>query len=177
MAAIEDDKFVSLLLAYQCDLRAFILSLVPHEVDADDLLQEVNHALLRKKDSYDVNHDFRRWAFGFAALEVRSFRSRASKSRLWFNDETLETLAGDWVQGSSLLDDCRDYLAKCLQNLGDRERRIIDARYGKQSSFKQIAEESGKPLGTVYSIYKRAIRSLRICIERSRPSTGPSLGK
>lgn len=171
MPQADDDQFVSLLLANQCDLKAFILSLVPHQVDADDLLQEVNHALLRKRDLYNSREDFRRWAFGFAALEVRSFRSRSAKSKLWFDDSTLDVLASEWIERQSFVDDCRDALASCLKKLNEPERRVIDSRYGKQASFKRIAEESGRPLSTVYSVYKRAIGSLRSCIERSRLST------
>jgi RNA polymerase sigma-70 factor (ECF subfamily) len=165
---LEDEKFVSLMTASQSHLRAFIRGLVPHLVDADDLLQEVNLALWRKRRSYDPAQDYLRWAFGFATMEIRSFRSRSAKSRLWFSDSTIELLASEWPRATSFVDDCRRALATCLQKLGHAERQVIEAKYAHQLSVKQIANNSGKPLSTVYWTLHRALESLRMCVERSQ---------
>lgn len=163
----DEEVFISRLTASQSDLTAFILSLVPHQVDADDLLQEVNLALWRKRHLYNPNETFLRWAFGFAAMEVRSFRSRSSKSRLWYSEATIDALTSEWVDGASFMDDCNDALAGCIQKLGGFERRVLQERFGGRASFKQIAESTGRPVSTVHSVFQRAIESLRACVKRS----------
>jgi RNA polymerase sigma-70 factor (ECF subfamily) len=165
-ASTRDEDFVRLMTAGQRDLRAFILGLAPQQVDADDILQEVNLALWRKRRLYNHGENYLRWAFGFAALEVRSFRSRSAKGRLWFSDAAIESLAEGWPQASSFMDDCRQALATCLKKLGRVEREVIDAKYKKRQSVKDIAANTGRPASTVYKILNRGRESLRACVKR-----------
>jgi RNA polymerase sigma-70 factor (ECF subfamily) len=164
--SMRDEDFVRLMTAGQRDLRAFILGLAPQQVDADDILQEVNLALWRKRHLYNHDENYLRWAFGFAALEVRSFRSRSAKGRLWFSDTAIESLAEGWPQASSFRDDCRQALAACLKKLGRVEREVIDAKYNKRLSVKDIAASTGRPESTVYKILNRGRESLRACVKR-----------
>ncbi|QEF97253.1 ECF RNA polymerase sigma-E factor [Stieleria maiorica] len=168
MTTISDDEFVLRLTGSQRELKAFIFALVPHQGDADDLLQEVNIALWRKRHLYDKNQKFMRWATGFASLEVRSFRSRSAKSKLCFSDNAIEALAGEWPNTVSFADDCRHALATCIQKLGRKERRIIEDRYTKGLSVKEIAAESDKPISTVYKILGRAHEALCECVKRTQ---------
>jgi RNA polymerase sigma-70 factor, ECF subfamily len=165
-ASTRDEDFVRLMTAGQRDLRAFILGLAPQQVDADDILQEVNLALWRKRHLYNHGENYLRWAFGFAALEARSFRSRSAKGRLWFSDAAIESLAEGWPQASSFMDDCRQALAECLKKLGKVEREVIDAKYKKRLSVKDIAANTGHPTSTVYKILNRGRESLRACVKR-----------
>lgn len=166
--SLGDEEFVNRITACQRDLRAFLTGLAPSQVDADDLLQEVNLALWRKRRLYDPQQEFLRWAFGFAALEARSFRSRSAKGRLWFSDSAIESLADDWQPATSFLEDCQSALAHCLKKLGDAEREVVEAKYRSQLSVKQIAVETGRPLSTVYKILARSLASLRSCVKRSQ---------
>ena len=97
-----DDEFIRRFTNCQRDLRAFIVGMTPTKSDADDVLQEVNLALWRKRELYDPSQEFLRWAFGFALTEVRNFRSRSAKSRMWFNDSALESIATAWPYESNL---------------------------------------------------------------------------
>lgn len=163
----KDDEFVQRITASQRDLRAFIVGMTPSQADADDVLQEVNLALWRKRHLYDHGQEFLRWAIGFAAIEIRSFRSRSARSRCWFSDSVMESLAAEWPQDSSVNEQRRDALATCLQKLGPVERQFITAFYGKQLSAQELANQNGKPLSTVYKILARARESLRECVRRS----------
>lgn len=161
-----DEMFVSRMNASQRQLRAFLVGLAPASVDADDLLQEVNLALWRKRDQYDPSQDYTKWAFGFAALELRSQRRKSAQDRHWFSDSTIELLASDWQQSSHFLDDCRLALATCLQKLGKPEREVVEAKYARQLTMKQIASETGRPQSTIYKVFARALKSLRECVHR-----------
>lgn len=167
-SSTSDEEFVGRMTSCQRELRSLILGLIPHQVDADDVLQEVNLALWRKRHLYDPELPFVRWAFGFAALEVRSHRSRAAKTNLWFSETTIDLLASEWPRSASFVDEARQTLAACLQKLGDKERQVVEDRYSRRLSAKQIAENSGRPLRTVYKQLNRALDSLRMCIKRSQ---------
>ena len=161
-----DEVIVSRMNASQRQLRAFIIGLVPSASDADDLLQEVNMALWRKRDQYDLDQDYLPWAYGFAAMEVRGYRRKAAKDQHWFSDSTIDMLATDWPKFSTYMDDCRQALATCLQKLGKPEQQVIVAKYGRQLSIKEIAAETGRPQSTIYKIYARSLKSLKACINQ-----------
>ncbi|QDU55032.1 sigma-70 family RNA polymerase sigma factor [Aeoliella mucimassa] len=164
----DDEGFVTAIAQSQRDLRAFIVSLIPHSVDADDVLQEVNLALWRKRHTYDSEQLFLRWAIGFAAMEVRSFRSRDAKSRLWYSEEAIMALTSDWTATDSFREETHRMLSGCIDKLGDQQRSFIEERYRNQASVKQIATQTGKPASTVYKILAKSIRALRECVKRSQ---------
>jgi RNA polymerase sigma-70 factor, ECF subfamily len=162
-----DEEFVRLLTRSQADLHVFILGLTPTRSDADDVLQEVNLALWRKRRFYLSGQDFRRWAFGFAMIEIRGFRTRSAKDRLKFSDATVETLAGDWSDHWNEVEDQREALTVCLEKLGPKEKQCITAFYGSGATVPQIAEQIDAPISTIYKILTRARNALRDCVQRS----------
>lgn len=166
-SARDDEKFMQHLTNCQRDLRAFILGMTPTKSDADDVLQEVNLAIWKKRHLYDPGQSFIRWAFGFAAMEIRSYRNRKSKKHLWFNDEVLETIAESWPSDTSVMEQQRDALTDCVKKLGSIEQKLINGFYGSQYTAQELAESSGKPLSTVYKILSRARRALRVCVQRT----------
>lgn len=167
-----DDEFIRRFTAIQSDLRAFIVGMTPSRSDADDVLQEVNLALWHKRDAYDQSRDFLRWAFGFAMTEIRSYRSKSARSRLWFKDSVLDSLSESWSSTPNESEDRRDALAVCLEKLGAIERQYVAKYYGKQLSAQDLAKESGRPLSTIYKVLTRARGRLRNCIIRSLAQSG-----
>jgi RNA polymerase sigma-70 factor (ECF subfamily) len=63
-------------MRHQEDLFRYIYSLLPHQEDARDALQETSVALYRKFADYDPDKPFLAWAYGFAYLEVLKQRER-----------------------------------------------------------------------------------------------------
>ena len=63
-------------MKHQEDLFRYIFSLLPHEEDARDVLQETSVSLYRKFADYDPEKPFLAWAYGFAYLEVLKQRER-----------------------------------------------------------------------------------------------------
>jgi RNA polymerase sigma-70 factor, ECF subfamily len=163
----DDQAFMQSLTRHQRDLRAFIIGMTPTRADADDILQEVNLALWKKRQLYDRNQGFLTWAFGFAMMEVRNFRNRAAKNKLWLNDEMLELVAESYPDDSQMIELQRDALSNCVQKLGVIERQFVTDFYRNQCSAQALADASGKPLSTVYKTLTRARRGLRACIERT----------
>jgi RNA polymerase sigma-70 factor (ECF subfamily) len=169
-----DEDFIRRFTSIQSDLRTFLVGMTPTRADADDVLQEVNLALWRKRNSFDPSRDFRHWAFAFAMTEIRSFRRDSARSRMWFKDEALESLAEAWPTDAAENEEHRDALLSCLQKLGAVELQYVTQYYGKQLSIQDLAASYGRPLSTVYKVLSRARKQLRNCVERSLAQTGRS---
>lgn len=162
-----DDVFVQRLTASQAELRSLVLGFTPTRADADDVLQEVNLALWKKRASYEPSRRFSSWACGFVLMEVRRHRKKSARSRLWFGDQAMEAIAKSWAERTSSDDLRLEALGGCLKKLGAEERQCLALYYGGQKSGPDIAEQMGKPLSTVYKILARARRLLRGCIDRT----------
>lgn len=166
-----EDSFIRNFTACQAKLRGLVLGLSPTRSDADDVLQEVNLALWRKRHTYDPNRDFLNWACGFALREVRSFRKKSARDRLWFNDSAIECLAESWEPSKQNEGDRRDALSLCLEKLGPDERQCISQYYGEQLTGPEIAKTSDRPVSTVYKVLTRARQALRTCVKRTMSQT------
>ena len=59
-----------------------------------------------------------------------------------------------------------EHLKDALAQLADRDREIIELRHHGQLSFKQIAEMTGDPIGTLLARHHRALKKLRDLIEQ-----------
>ena len=62
------ERLLRLLAEHQQELYRYVFSLLLHEEDTRDVLQETYVALTRKFSEYDSTKPFLAWAFGFAYL-------------------------------------------------------------------------------------------------------------
>lgn len=162
------ERFVRLLGRYQQRVYSFILTLVPHWADADEVLQETNIVLWRKFSEFQPDTDFVRWANQVAYFEVLKFRRRQQKDHLFFSDAFVEEVAAEVMEMSETLQLQRDRLAGCLQKLSDRDRTLIHLRYDEGSSVKRVAEQLGRSADSVYKSLGRVRRMLIDCIHREK---------
>ena len=78
------------------------------------------------------------------------------------HDQALEPEATEqphsWLPGGALLE-------RCLALLSDEQRRCLELAFVGGNSHEGIARMTGNPLGTVKSWIRRALHSLRACLE------------
>jgi RNA polymerase sigma-70 factor (ECF subfamily) len=159
-----DEEFIRRFGSVQCALHGFILGMVYSKADADDLLQEVNLALWKKRDAYDSRCDFLHWAVGFARIEVNNLRKKYGKSRVLFSDNVLDSLASDWPSNAALDEQRLDALTRCLKKLDPKEHHFVAEFYQRDVSIQDLAKASNIPASTIYKILNRARESLRRCV-------------
>ncbi|MBU4273747.1 MAG: sigma-70 family RNA polymerase sigma factor [Planctomycetes bacterium] len=170
-----DEPFLVLVTGAQRMLHAFILRLVPSLSDADDILQETNLVLWSKQSEYTPGSDFRAWAFRVARFQVMAYRKRQSLDRLVFGDELVGRLARLGESRGESLDEKRELLIECLQELKDSQRQLLDDHYGDRLSGREIAEKTGRNVDAVFQAMHRAREALLRCIEQGleKKGTGP----
>jgi RNA polymerase sigma-70 factor (ECF subfamily) len=159
------ELFVQLFAKCQRGIQAYIWTLVPNRADSEDLMQETSVSLWRKWPEFDPQRDFFRWACGIAFIEVLRYRRKTASQRMWFSEELMETLAVEFVDDSELYELRTAALQSCLEKLGERDRKIIEARYRDGASAQQVAEELRRPVSTLYKMVARIRDRLYMCIE------------
>ena len=160
------EKFVQLLTSHQNALFTYIRAAVGDYSTARDVLQEVNVTLWRKAETFEEGTNFRGWALRTAKFKVlSSFRDR-KRSRLFYDEESLERLAEDvegvtakWEQEERL-----EALEGCLELLPPKQRDLLSRRYSSGENLKGLAVALGQSVGALKMILLRARRSLLDCI-------------
>jgi RNA polymerase sigma-70 factor, ECF subfamily len=165
------DLFVDQITSAQQGLFAFILTLVPNIADANDVLQETNLVLWRKRAEYRVTEDFRPWAKAIARYQVLAHLKQQHRSRLRFGESLLSTLAQETV----VQDLESELLAMdgCVEELTPSNREMLQLRYSSELSVGEIAHRLGRSVGAVYDALYRIRGQLATCIQRKVNVGGP----
>ena len=139
MGNLEDRKdtetFIGLLVPNQRRIQAFILTLVPNIIDAEDVYQETVSEMWKKFDMFQEGTDFVAWAVTIAKYKVVTFRSKSSRSKVQFNSRIYEILES---AASSKMDSIHDHLnvlKKCLKKLSEKEKLLLKLRYERDMTI------------------------------------------
>lgn len=161
------EQLVRLIAQAQRRLFAFVLALVRRPVDAEDILQETNVVLWRKRDTYRPESDFFAWAFEIARWQVLSHRTRQARQGDPFDAALLAEIADSAAIESDQFDRRGSALHRCLQKLPAQQRELIMKRYQPDAAVHSLAAELGKSANAVSELLRRIRETLRQCIERT----------
>ena len=161
------ELFVQLITQYQHRVHLFILSLVPNQADAEEILQETNLVLWRKFGDFRPDSDFRAWAFQIAYNKVKGFHERQGRDRLRFGPAILDRLAATAAATPEDPDATLEILNDCKDKLGEMDRDLIERRYEPGATVASVAAAVGRSVAAVYKAVVRVRRKLRDCIETS----------
>jgi RNA polymerase sigma-70 factor (ECF subfamily) len=157
---------------HEHDLFRYVLTLLPHWSDAEDVMQETAAALWQKFDQYDPDCPFVPWACQFAYHQVLNFRSRQKTRRKMFSPAVVESLAVDWPQHARAITTQREALDSCLGKLREADRRLLQHRYGEQTEIAELAAQNGQTPNALYKSLQRIRRMLLECVTRTLAAEG-----
>jgi len=160
------EQLVRLLIRHQEELFRYIYSLLPHQEDARDALQETCVALYRKFADYDPAKPFLAWAYGFAYLEVLKQRERSCRSGRHLREDLVELLARERQGQEADLHARLQALESCLEALPPNDRELIHQRYTVGCPIDDLVERLGTSRRTLFRNLDRIRRTLFECISR-----------
>lgn len=166
--------FLRLFLQNQRRLYAYILTLLPHRADADDVLQETSLTMWDKFDASGPPTDFLAWGRRVAYHKVLDFykKSRRAQSRL--SQIFLERVAAVAAQDSTnlQLDDRREALAGCMEKLAERDRDLLSRRFADGATTQSTSEQLGRSVDAVYKSLAKLRQSLFECVQKTLAREG-----
>jgi RNA polymerase sigma-70 factor (ECF subfamily) len=86
------------------------------------------------------------------------------------DSEVLDSLAAKQWAGVEIEDRRQSALQNCLSKLNSRDRELLELRYRRNVTSRQLAAELSRPADSVYKALQRIRRRLQQCIERSLAS-------
>ncbi|MBI1372176.1 MAG: sigma-70 family RNA polymerase sigma factor [Phycisphaera sp.] len=168
----QTESFIGHVMEHQRELYAFILSMLPNLTEADDVLQETNMVLWRKREEFEPGTNFGAWARTVARFQVLAFLKRRKRDGLRFNDDLIAQIAGEAEGAADLIDRKRKALSSCMEKLRDQDRELIRQRYMSAVSVQDMADEAGRTANAVSQALHRIRRALLECIQTKMTLSG-----
>jgi RNA polymerase sigma-70 factor (ECF subfamily) len=160
-------EFQRLFLENQRRVFGYILTLVPSLDDAREIFQNVCVVIFSKSGQFAAGTDFAKWACQIAHFEVFNYRRRRQKEGAWLSSDVLEALAAKRLEAAGELEARQAALQSCLGKMRPKDRELIETRYRRNLTSRNLAAELGRPADTVYKALRRIRRALYQCIERT----------
>lgn len=168
---LSESEFVLLITKHQPAIYAYILTIHPNRVAAQDILQETNIVLCRKKDEFEPGSHFKAWAFRIAYWQTMAHLKRVKRAGLVeLEPDVLELVAHEAEEQLTDFEDRHLALKACLQKLPAGDTSILLAHYQSGESLADLSGRLGRSREALKQVLMRIRRVLRACIERQLAS-------
>ena len=146
-------------------LFAIIVRIMPDRQEAEDALQDCYANLWRRAKSYD---ETRARAAAWLTMIARNaaidrLRRRKPATALAPAHEPVDDSPSPELSASDSEEARR--LHACLSELTEAEGGLIRQAFFSGESYSEVAAATGRPLGTVKSVIRRALSKLRRCLD------------
>lgn len=170
--------FATLYELTSAHLFAVVLRIQRDRAVAEDLLQDIYVAVWKAAASFDAARSQPlTWLTGIArnrAIDsLRRAQAQPKTESLTPDDDDgpdrLDQIADEADGPLALLDRASDAraLSQCMQHLSPPQRQSVALAFFDGLSHAEVAAQLREPLGTVKSWVRRALNTLRGCLERS----------
>ncbi|QDT66380.1 sigma-70 family RNA polymerase sigma factor [Calycomorphotria hydatis] len=159
--------FLRLLASHYLQIRRAIIMYVPHENDADDVMQETCLALWDHFSEYDRTRNFAAWAVTFARNKARNhLRSQYRRKSFGLPQQALSNLAKVQEAYSELFELRREKLEDCMSELHVDDRQLLWDCYGDGVKAVQWARKHDTSASTIHNKLRRLRDKLFDCVNR-----------
>ena len=166
--------FLRLFLQHQRRLYAYVLTLLPHRADADDVLQEASLAMWDRFDANGPPTDFLAWARRVVYHKVLDFYKKAQRAQVRLSRVFVERLAESAAAQNECLrlDDRREALAACLEKLTPRDRELLNRRFADGATTQSTSQLVGRSVDAVYKALAKLREVLFQCVQKKIAQEG-----
>ena len=164
---IDEQHLVQILLREQPRLMAYIRSMVISRDLAEDVFQDVSLAACDSRVSIQSADSLPAWLRVVARNKaVAAIRKQKLSHAIVLDSSTLDLLESDWDRLDYGASTCgrSDQLERCLDQLPEKSRRLIDLKYRENLSGAQIASQTNRSINSIYMALVRIREALGRCI-------------
>jgi RNA polymerase sigma-70 factor (ECF subfamily) len=161
-------EFLKLFVRHQQEIYAYILTLVPHVHDADDLFQDGMIVMWQKFNRFQPGTNFAAWGVQIMRFQILDYRrNQARNKQVLMEDSLFEALMDHMPTIQDETAARIEALRKCLALLGGRAKRIIKMRYERNISVEKIASYLKLSRRHVYHVLGQINNVLLRCMRRT----------
>lgn len=161
----EGTAFDALLADAQPRIRGYLASILGGWADVDDLLQETNLVLIRKRDDFQPGSSFVAWAFRVAYFKATTWRrDRSREGRVVLREHEFQEIAAAAEDYFSQAMPVVQALKQCVAKLPPNDRDLIRLKYVDRQSLTDVAAGLGCRPNTLHKSISRIRLALRKCV-------------
>lgn len=158
------ENFIRLLTESQNRLYGYIYTLIGDHSRAKDVLQEANLVLWRKYDELEKIENFKAWSFTVCRFQVMAYLRDKKRDRLLLDPELAEMMSESAEMENTLMSEAQPLLRKCIAELPEQNRSMIEMKYFAKMMMQDIAEKLKRSLTAVKVSIHRTRKVLQDCI-------------
>ncbi|WP_439627827.1 sigma-70 family RNA polymerase sigma factor [Gemmata sp.] len=167
-AADKHKLFLRTFLQNERRLYAYILALVPHRADADDVLQETSIVMWDKFDPAEPPTEFLAWGRRVAYHKVLDHYKKAGRARARLSQAFLDRVSEAAASADvSEADARRDALARCVERLQPKHRDLLARRFADGATTQSTSEQVGRSVEAVYKSLAKIRQTLFDCVQQT----------
>ena len=128
MEAEPDSTFVKLLTDHQSVIRSFIISLLPGAPGVDDVIQETNMVLWKKRETFELGTNFKAWVLKTARYQAMSYCWILKKRRWVTLDDDVAELVADEIEANldrEMVEKRIKALRSCIEKVRPEDRELL----------------------------------------------------
>lgn len=158
------EHFISLFVQHERRVYAYIVSLLPDLVEAEDILQETSLVLWQKFSEYEPGSNFLAWACAIARHKTLQHMAKKKGLEVIFSDDVIEVIAKQAAIESTTLDRRHRALAQCMEKLSERDRDLVQRRYADGATVQGVSQQVNRSVDALYKALSRIHESLFNCV-------------
>jgi len=165
-------EYISLLDEHQEMIRCFIVSLLPGAPGVDDVFQETNLVLWRKRDDFTHGTNFRAWAFSIARFQAMA-HLQSLKRQKWttLDPDVAELIADELEQKDNQTAKKLAILKECVEKMPTTDQELLYQRYWTRTRLQDFAVTTNSSVASLKVKLFRLRAALKRCIRKNLKET------
>jgi RNA polymerase sigma-70 factor, ECF subfamily len=150
-------------------LRAYLRAFIRDSDVVDDVLSDVAVAVARSWDNFDRSLPFGPWVRGVARRVALKRLAQRQRAEVILPDDVLESLGAvmdELPDQDGRVEEQRERLKRCLEQLTQRNRELVQLRYSDELKVEAIAARVRRSVGALYTAFSRIHAALLRCMEQ-----------
>ncbi|WP_193211398.1 sigma-70 family RNA polymerase sigma factor [Luteolibacter marinus] len=162
-----DSVFVKLLTDHQSIIRSFVISLLPGAPGVDDVIQETNVLLWKRRETFEPGTNFKAWALTTARYQAMTY-CWILKKRRWvtLDDDVAELVASEMEEKLDrlMVEKRIEALRSCIEEVRPDDRELLMQRYWHKTRLQDFAVIHGRSMNGLKVQLFRLRSALKRCI-------------
>lgn len=144
----------------------YVLAILRHPQDVDDVVQEVAVTACRDIGRFDRSRSFLPWVLSIARFRAIDYQRKRGRDKIVFNVEVLKAIEDASVSVAAQENERSVALRRCLKSLQPKAAKVVKLRYESDLTVQEISSRLEKTPNAVSIVLHRSRSALLECIER-----------
>ena len=120
-----------------------------------------------KFNQFELGTNFYAWAAQIARNKILKYREKQKRRGFQFSSEVIAEILARNQSMLSDMDDRLKALEYCVAKLNKQDRDLINLKYKKNMTIKNVAQETKRPVHGMYKTMARIHNLLKQCINKT----------